>query len=144
MMFLIKRILGSALGRWVTLGGVTLLLSLGTAWFLNYKAGLRDEGKLECVQEINRATVDALEQQLENKNAAIEELRRLHVNALIVAEERKQRELEAMDRLETLESEMEEQRNADPEYREWSDTDLPNGVADRLREAAGSSSGSGD
>jgi TolA-binding protein len=121
-----------------------LLLGGAALWWHDHKSDLREEGRQECVQEINRATVDALEQQLENKNAAIEELRRLHADALIVAEERKQRELEAMDRLELLESEMEDQRNADPEYREWSDTDLPDGVADRLREAAGSSSGSGD
>ena len=95
----VRKILSSVLGRWVTGGVVTLLLSLGTYLWMDFKSDLRDEGMQECVQEIQKATVDALEQQLANKQAAVDELRRLHAAALIVAEERKQREQEAMYRL---------------------------------------------
>jgi hypothetical protein len=34
--------------------------------------------------------------------------------------------------------EMERQREQDPDYKAWSDTPLPDGTADRLRQAAGS------
>jgi TolA-binding protein len=135
---LVKKAIGTVLGRWVTGGVVTLLLGLAFAAYTNYKEGLRDEGKLECVQEIQQATVDALEEQLRKKDEAIAVLRELHAKNLVLVEERKQREQEAYDRLEGLERQIEEQRNADPNYREWADTDLPDGVADRLREAAGS------
>jgi hypothetical protein len=144
IVLLLKRALGTVLGRWVTGGVVAALLSGAVYWWYDTKAELIDDGRQECIQEIQKATVDALELQLANKNAAIEELRRLHADALILAEERKQRELEAFYRLEKLEAEMESQRNADPKYREWSDADLPDGVADRLRKAAGSSSGGSD
>ena len=134
----------TALGRWVT--GITVALLLGGValkWH-NHKEGLREEGRIECVQEINQATIDELEQQLADKGAAnaklAEELDRANQENALALDRR--RELETS--LTALAAQIEEQRNNDESYREWSDTTLPGGVADRLREAAGSQAGSND
>lgn len=142
---LIARVVATSLGRWILGGAVALLLSAGAWKWHAFKEDLIHKGQQVCVQEINKATVDVLEQRLAQKDAALAEMRAIHADALVVAEERKQRELEAMFRLEELEDQMEKQKNEDPEYREWSATPLPDGVADRLRNLrTGSNTNPGD
>ena len=135
---LIKLLASSVTARWVTGFTVTLLLGGSYAWWHNYKQNLREEGIQVCVQEINQATVDALQNQLESERRANEQLslELEHANQVNASALDRRRELETS--LTTLADEMEAQRNEDPTYREWSDSDLPDGVADRLRDAAGS------
>ncbi len=131
-------------GRWVTGALVTLLLGGAALKWHTHKEGLREEGRLECVQEINKATVDALEDALADAESANAALRASLVAAAAANQEAEARRNESESRLAALEEQMEAQRNEDPDYREWSDTALPDGVADRLRQAAGSSSSDGD
>jgi cytoskeletal protein RodZ len=139
---MITAFLTSQLGRWVTMGVVTVLLSgAGLWWWNNFKKDLIDEGKQECVQEINIATVTALEDALAEERSA---RARLAANLDAVAAANKEaveRRHQAEAKLRTFEAEMRTQREKDDAYREWADTPLPDGVADRLREAAGSTSG---
>lgn len=135
---LIKLLASSVTARWVT--GFTVTLLLGGSWaaWHNHKQNLREEGIRECVQEINQATVDELQRQLANEVEANARL----ADELEVANQANASALDRRRELETsltaLAAEMEAQRNEDPTYREWSDSDLPDGVADRLRDAAGS------
>lgn len=132
-------LLRTALGRVVTASLVALLLSgIGWAWH-NFKDDLVDTGRQECVQEINQETIDQLEAALAAEKSARANL----VANLIAAAAVNQQATERREALETqvsdLEAAMEEQRNVDPHYEEWSDTPLPDGVADRLRSAGSAS-----
>ena len=140
-MWILKKILSSAIGRWV-LGGL-VAAGIGTAALMwhNHKEGLKEEGRLECVQEINQATIDALEDALAAEKRAAAQLRANLIAAARVNQEATERRNELSSQLDSLRGMMEKQKNEDPTYREWSDTDLPDGVADRLRQAAGSASG---
>jgi len=136
--------LKTALGRWVTGFSVAMLLGGAALTWHNHKEGLREEGIQECVQEINQATVDALEDALADERAA-------YALLLAHAEKTAQENALALDRRRELETsltalaeQMEKQKNEDPEYNEWSDTTLPGGVADRLREAARGQADSND
>lgn len=141
MKFLIKKLLASVLGRWV-LGGV-VALSLGTAAIMwhNHKEGLREEGIQECVQEINQATVGALEDALAAEKLAAADLRASLAAAVAANQEAIERRNELSSQLDYLRGTIEEQRENDETYRAWADADLPDGVAGRLREAAGSPPG---
>lgn len=141
---LLTKILASVLGRWI-LGGVVALLLGGGAWkWYDFKQKLREAGMQECVQEINQATVDALVAQLQNEKAANAALiARLEAAAAANREATERRKL-LKKQLDYLRGIMEGQRETDEVYREWSATVLPDGVADRLRQAAGSETGSGD
>lgn len=116
-----------------------LLSGLAYKWY-DFKRDLRDEGVQECVQEINIATVNALELALADERSAVAKLR-ASLDAVAVANQEaiaRRTKLEAD--LRTIEAQIKAQRKTDETYREWADTPLPDGVADRLREAAGSSS----
>lgn len=141
---LIKTALGSVLGRWV-LGGI-VAACIGTAAIMwhNHKEGLREEGIQECVQEINQATIDELERALADERSARAQLAASLDAAAAANREAIARRNEMSNQLDSLRGMMETQRNEDPTYREWADAPLPDSVADRLREAAGSPSGSGD
>ena len=144
MNFIIKWALKTVLGRWVTASLIALLLSgLAYKWY-DFKRDLRDEGVQECVQEINIATVNALELALADERSAVAKLR-ASLDAVAVANQEaiaRRTKLEAD--LRTIEARIKAQRKTDETYREWADTPLPDGVADRLREAAGSSSDNTD
>jgi len=144
MMGLFTKLIASSLGRWALGIGVTMLLSgLAYKWY-DFKRDLRDEGVQECVQEINIATVNALELALADERSAVAELR-ASLDAVAAANQEaiaRRTKLEAD--LRTIEAQIKAQRKTDETYREWADTPLPDGVADRLREAAGSSSGNTD
>lgn len=129
----------TALGRWVTMGAVALLLGGAALKWHNHKEGLKEEGRQECVQEINQATVDALLVELENEraaNAALNASLAVAADANRLANERRD---EAVSNLRTIEAEMRTQEETDETYREWSADPLPDGVADRLRRAAAGS-----
>lgn len=141
---LLTKILASVLGRWI-LGGVVALLLGGGAWkWYDFKQKLREAGMQECIQEINQATVDALEEQLENERAANAALAASLEVAAAANEEATRRRNELSRQLASLRGIMERQRETDETYRAWSAVTLPDGVVDRLRQAAGSTSGSSD
>jgi len=144
MSFIIKWAIKTVIGRWVT-GLLIASLLGGVVWkWYGFKDNLREEGVQECVQEINKATMEALEQQLEDERDAIAMLQLEAVFAASKNAEAVDRREKAESKLRTLEAEMRTQREADETYREWSDSTLPDGVAGRLREAAGSTSGDTD
>lgn len=140
----IKKLVTSVLGRWV-LGGL-VAAGIGTAALMwhSHKEGLKEEGRLECVQEINQATIDALESALVDEKRAAAQLRASLVAAAAVNQEAVERRRQAETALTDLERQMQEQERTDETYREWANADLPDGVADRLREAARSPADSND
>jgi len=142
--FIVKKLATSILSRWILGGLVALLLGSAALMWHNHKEGLKEEGRLECVQEISQATIDALEDALADEKRARAALRASLIAAATANQEAVARRNESESRLEELQTQMEEQKNEDPEYREWSDTTLPSGVADRLRQAAGSAADSND
>ena len=138
---LIAKLLASQLSRWVTLGVVAALLSTAGYIWHRHNENLREEGAQECVQEINQATIDALESALAAEKAAAAALRANLIAAAAVNREAMERRAEAENTIDSLRDEMERQKNEDPTYRQWSDAALPDGVADRLREASRSPTG---
>jgi len=144
MNFLLKWALKTVVGRWVTASLIALLLSGGVWKWYDFKDDLRDEGIQECVQEINKATLDALEQQMLDEQAANATLRAALIASATINQEATKRRNELSNQLASLRGTMREQREHDETYREWSDAPLPAGVATRLREAAGSEAGSTD
>lgn len=144
MNWLIGKVLGSVVARWVTVGIVTALLSGVGLWWYKFKSDLRTEGAQECVQEIERATVEALESALAAEKRANADLRAKMDAVAAANQEAIARREAAESTIASLRKSMERQRNEDPTYREWSDTPLPDGVADRLREARRSASPDND
>lgn len=144
MNFVIKWALKTVVGRWVTVSLIALLLGGGVWKWYDFKEDLRDEGLTECVQEINQATVDALEAALAEEQRVAAALRATVAAAATVNQEAVARKNESESRLAELERQMEAQRNVDPNYKDWSAAPLPDGVAARLREAARSTTGSTD
>jgi hypothetical protein len=112
-----------------------VLLSGAGLWWYKYKEGLRDEGAQECVQEIERATLIALENALAAEKAAAADLRAKMDAVAAANQEAIARRNAAESTIASLRKQVEEQRENDETYREWSDTPLPDGVADRLRQA---------
>jgi hypothetical protein len=142
--FITKWALKTVVGRYVTVGLVTLLLGGAALKWYKFKSDLREEGIQVCVQEINQATMQALEDALADERAANAELNASLVVAATANREAMERRTQAEANLKTLEKQMEIQRNEDPAYRDWSATALPSGVAERLRQAAGSEASSTD
>jgi hypothetical protein len=131
----------SALRRWI-LGGVVALVigSAGLMWH-NHKQDLRDEGRQECVQAINEQTVLDLEAALAEEKRTSAELMEYVRRTAAANAEAEARHRDAQARVDVLLEEIEEQKKNDKSYSEWSDTPLPNGVAERLRSTgAGSNS----
>jgi len=133
---ILKRLFRTVLGRWVTGSVVALLLGGGALMWHNHKADLREEGRQECIQLVNEETMLQLE-------AALVEERRTNAELVALAEVNALANVEALARRQELETsltalaaEMEKQRNEDPEYKEWGDAPLPDGVAERMREQA--------
>lgn len=140
MNWLIGKVLGSVVARWITVGIVAALLG-GVAWkWYKFKEDLRDEGVQECVQEINRQTVIDLELALAAERSAVAELRASLDAAATANREAIERRERAEANLRTIAAQMRTQRETDETYREWSESPLPDGVADRLRQAARSTS----
>lgn len=140
---IIPLVFKTVLGRWVTVSLVALLLGGGAWKWYSFKQGLVEEGTQLCVQEVNKETMLQLEEALVESEAAFELLLQ-HTEKISkenAASTIRRQELEAS--LDTLAADMRKQRNTDENYKEWSDTPLPDNVADRLRkQASGSDPGS--
>jgi hypothetical protein len=135
---LIKWALKTVIGRWVTLGLVASLLGGGALYWHNFKDDLRDEGAQECVQKINEETHRTLLAAL-----AAEQVARVRLEEMVSAAARENAEAEARlkeseSKMDSLLTAMKKQRTTDETYKEWSDTPLPAGVAERVQEYAGS------
>lgn len=136
MGFILKYAFKTVLGRWVTGAVVALLIGgAGLKWHF-HKEGLINEGVALCVQEINAATLTALESALADEQIANADLRASLVEAAAVNQAAAKRKNQLQIQVSGLERAMAKQRETDETYRAWSDTTLPSGVADRLREAA--------
>ena len=136
MNFVINWIFKTVVGRWL-LGGLVALLIGGAAlkWH-SFKEDLVHKGQEVCVQEINKETVAQLEAALAAEKSARAELTANLIAAAAVNQEAVNRKNELSSQLESLRGQMAEQRKTDETYRAWSDSDLPDGVAERLRDEA--------
>jgi len=136
MNFVINWIFKTVVGRWL-LGGLVALLIGGAAlkWH-SFKEDLVHKGQEVCVQEINKETVAQLEAALAAEKSARAELTANLIAAAAVNQEAVNRKNELSSQLESLRGQMAEQRKTDETYRAWSDSDLPDGVAERLRNEA--------
>lgn len=131
---LLARLFASQLSRWVTVGVVTVLLSGAGLWWYNKKQELREEGANECVQIINQATHQQLVEENARNAIKYNQLRnKLRAMEKATLDAHKRARL-AEDKLLSFRSQAEKEREDNEEYREWADTPLPGGVADRLRE----------
>jgi len=135
-----KKAIGSATGRWITLGVVTLLLGSGGLMWHNFKQGLIDEGTQVCVQVINEQTVIDLQAALAAERETAATLRAEAAANAAVNEEARTRLRDSESNVADLNRQIKEQRKNDETYKAWSDTPLPDGVADRLRRAGTGSS----
>jgi len=136
MMGFLVRILATALGRWV-LGGLVAALLAGGAWkWHSFKEDLIHKGQQVCVQEINKETVKQLELALAAAESARAELTANLIAAAAVNQQARDRHRDLETQVSDLERAMAEQARTDNEYKEWSDTGLPSGVAERLRKQA--------
>jgi chromosome segregation ATPase len=104
-------------------------------WY-TFKQGLISEGRQVCVQAINKDTMEQLQSALAAEKSARADLTARLTAAAAANREARERRVEVEASLKTLEAEMRAQRETDETYRKWSDTPLPDGVADRLRKQA--------
>lgn len=142
MSMIIKWALKTVLGRYVTAGVVAMLLGGGALMWHNFKDNLREEGAEECVQIVNAETHQRLVDALAAEKAA---RLRLAGIATASAEENaaaRARLKESESRMESLSAAMKEQEKNDEEYAEWRNAPLPSGVGERMRNLAGTDSGS--
>jgi chromosome segregation ATPase len=133
MSFIFNWVFKTVVGRWVTASLIALLLSGGAWKWHTFKEDLIHKGQAVCVQEINKETVEQLQAALAAEKSASAQLRANLIAAAAVNQEARERRRELSSQLESLRGMMQDQRNNDETYREWSDSDLPDGVADRLR-----------
>ena len=142
MKIVLNWILKTVVGRWVTGALVTALLSgLVYKWY-DFKSDLVEEGTQVCVQAINKDTMEQLQIALAAEKSARAELTAKLAAAAAVSREARERRQALENQLTDLERQMENQHELDPDYAKWSDTPLPDGVANRLRQSgAGSDPG---
>jgi len=126
----------TVVGRWVTASLIALLLGGGAWKWHAFKEDLVHKGQQVCVQEINKETVEQLQAALAASKSANAQLRANLIAAAAVNQEARDRKTELENKLTDLERQMAEQRENDETYRVWSDSDLPDGVASRLRDEA--------
>jgi len=110
-----------------------LLLGSGGLMWHNHKQGLREEGKQECVQEVNQETMRILEEQLRAERAVNVELVKLGVERTRVNTDATARRQAAEATVSELKRQIAEQERNDEPYKEWANTLLPTGVAARLQ-----------
>lgn len=132
---IVKWIFKTVVGRWVTLGVVTLLLGGGAIKWHNFKEDLIHKGQQVCVQEINKQTVIDLQAALAAERVTATQLRAAAVANALANEEARTRLRDSETIVSDLNRQIKEQRKHDATYKAWADTPLPDGVADRLRQA---------
>ncbi len=130
---LFKRVITTSLGRWALGGAVALLLGTAGLLWHNFKQDLRNEGKQVCVQVINEQTMLDLQAALATERATAMELRVIAVAAAAENQEARARLRASQFTIDALETARKNQEERDELYKAWSNTSLPNGVADRLR-----------
>ncbi len=99
----------------------------------NHKQGLREEGKQECVQEVNQETMKILQSQLAAERAVNVQLVKLGVARDAVNAEATARHQSAEAKVSELKRQIAEQERNDEPYKKWANTPLPTGVAARLQ-----------
>jgi len=144
MNFIITWALKTVLGRYVTVGLVAVLLGGGALYWHNFKEDLRDEGAEECIQLVNEETHQILVEALAAEKALATTLRARIARDAVVNAEARERHSALETQVGDLERAMAEQARTDNEYKEWSDTPLPSGVAERLQKQSGDNPGSGN
>lgn len=131
-----KKLATSILSRWI-LGGLVATIAGVAAWqWHSYKEHLREQGQQVCIQEINRETVETLERALAEERevtARLVEEARLRAEEMAAARERR---AAAERKVVEILRQMKEQERDDETYKGWARTPVPDGVADRLRNAA--------
>lgn len=130
---LLKLILRSTISRWVTVGVVTTLLGGAGYWWYDTKRDLREEGQTECIQKINEETHREVVEALARKEEQVLRLQKDLREVRIENELARERERRANEQLLIYKNSIRTQAENDEDYREWADTPLPDGVADRLR-----------
>lgn len=126
-------ILKSTASKVITASIIVSLLGGGLLAWHNFKEDLRDEGAEECIDAVARNNNKILLDQLTKAQAraTVLELRNLelwHQNR-----DAERRRASAEDRITEMEYERKQQEQYDEEYKEWANTDLPDGVIDRVR-----------
>lgn len=136
---LILRVVTTSLGRWILGGSVALLLATSAYKWHQFKEDLIHQGQQVCVQEINKQTMIDLQAALVAERIVAEELRANAVANAAVNEEARARLRDSESRVDSLLAAQKAQEKTDETYAAWSNTTLPSGVADRLRNAAAGS-----
>lgn len=128
----------TAARRWA-LGIVVSVLLSSAAWFgwQRYQESLRDQGRDEafqvCNEEIYKANIVVLEEQLEREKDRVRRLTELNSALRAENEAAITRREDAERKVAQLLRDRETQAKRDETYREWSATPLPDGVAARLQ-----------
>ena len=135
----LKWALKTVAGRWVTGLLIASLLSGAAYMWYNFKKNLVEQGTQICVQEINQETMEHLARALADEKSARAELTAKLTAAAVVNQTARDRHQRLQQQLTALEVAMAEQARTDNEYKEWGDTPLPSGVADRLRQSGAGS-----
>lgn len=123
----------STAGR-IALGiAVTALLSGLAVWWYDTKHDWEEQGRNECVQLVNEETHKQLVEANYRKQEQIMKLQKELRETKIENELARERERRATEQLLIYKNSLRTQAENDEDYREWADTPLPDGVADRLR-----------
>ena len=133
--WIFKKALGTVVSRYVTGFIVTAILATSYGLWQGYKNNLREEGKQQCVTVINHANYVQLANRLAAEQISRAEVQKLYLAQRKVSAKATQRRLEAENKVTELLRDQEEQERNDETYAEWSNTALPDGVADRVRRA---------
>lgn len=123
----------SATGRIVLGIAVTALLSGLAVWWYDTKHDWEEQGRTECVQLVNEETHKQLVEANYRKQEQIMRLQKELRETKIENELARERERRATEQLLIYKNSLRTQAENDEDYREWADTPLPDGVADRLR-----------
>jgi len=138
---LVKWVFKTALSRWVTGGLVIFVLGGAGLMWHNHKEGLRAEGAEECIQQITQANVTVLENKIADQATEIAVLLQLNAEKDAANERARTRHQVTENRVAKLLRDQARQEQEDETYAEWSNIDLPNGVAERLRSTQTSATG---
>ena len=130
---LIQMALKSVAGRVFIGAAVAAILSTVAYWWYDTKHDWEERGREECVQLVNEETHKNLVAANYRKQEQIMKLQKELRETKIENELARERERRANEQLLIYKNSIRTQAENDEDYREWADTPLPDGVADRLR-----------
>jgi glucan-binding YG repeat protein len=130
---LIQIALKSVAGRVFIGAAVAAILSTVAYWWYDTKHDWEERGREECVQLVNEETHKNLVAANYRKQEQIMKLQKELRETKIENELARERERRANEQLLIYKNSIRTQAENDEDYREWADTPLPDGVADRLR-----------